>query len=268
MRFFHEIGKLDVVKFTKWLVEVNGSRGRDVRLILPIHEEVSVSGPDADHFAPVDGKFKFIRTAAKKTPMLVPGSEFRPDSIVAVLAVESGYRGDANINIGETTGDIVVHGTGGTNLGMTGVAIVVLDPGQKAVFNSDGRGVDNIVVYENVGGEIFRTSMPRLDYEASKEMSEPVIEEAMGPGSLAATSQIAALGVSEESTSMDNSSLIFTRSDLSVLLRNSREPFLALVAGWGEGLLNRRLGTLGDDDLVDLAFMFQTLLLKKGGAKG
>lgn len=163
--------------FPAWRLELVFGRWKRDFSFLPV-KDVNIDtivDDDNDVQIMADDSFRVIKTKAKGTIMVVPlppGDDPQSHRLFAFTDVGAGFRGCCGIREADTTAVILktcrAHGS---CRGRVSTA-AVYDPGQRVVYYSNGRGVDDIIIYEWTGDELVHTIMTRLEYEACSCVDE------------------------------------------------------------------------------------------------
>lgn len=119
-----------------------------------------------------EGGFKVIKTKAKGTIMIVPGTD-SSDRVLWMGGVNDGFRGSSKILMTHTTATIlhVVQACSAV-AGRTEVA-AILSPGEQIAFHSIGRRTDEVrVVACGDGGVLVSRIYQRPEWEAINQSDE------------------------------------------------------------------------------------------------
>jgi len=164
MKFFSNDGKVVEQPFLKFEASHILGKNHFYHVWMPILDGVKLKdtrrGP-----VPEDGTFKVVKSSSSGHYLIVPGTpDDEPNTFLAFITVESGMRGDAGLIQSDTTATVLYYRSTSVAWGGTATVAALLRDGQKVVMQSTGRRNNDIIVFQNRGGEIVRTDYRAEEY--------------------------------------------------------------------------------------------------------
>jgi len=114
--------------------------------------------------------FRIIKTKAKGTIMVVPGSD-KTDRCLLFVGAKGGFRGDVFVFQKETTCNVLVECFAGNACDSSFHVIALLEKGESIAFHSVGRRTNHVYVYTWNGKEVNKRTLAYKEWESEQEMS-------------------------------------------------------------------------------------------------
>jgi hypothetical protein len=124
-----------------------------------------------------EGKFRLIKTKAKGTLMIVPGSDTTNRAIV-FCGISAGFRGSCGLlKITEefpdnTSAQVMKRCSAGNATDARNEFVFLVEAGQKIVLYSKGRRTNSVVCHSWDGDVLTTTEYQRSEWEALQQAQE------------------------------------------------------------------------------------------------